>query len=62
MIEVEQHLKMIFTTFCKAWIRRQLHCMYAQFIIEDGSGQQHLPYFSCNDLRTNTGFLMFPVK
>ena len=25
--------------------------MYAQFIVEDGSGQ-HLPYFSCNDLRT----------
>ena len=48
--------------FCKAWIGRQLHCMYAQFIVEDGSGQQHLPYFSCNDLRTNTGFLMFPVK
>ena len=26
--------------------------MYAQFIVEDGSGQQHLPYFSCNDLPT----------
>lgn len=25
--------------------------MYAQFIVEDGSGQ-HLQYFSCNDLRT----------
>ena len=62
MIKAPAFKNDIYYFFCKAWIGRQLHCMYAQFIVEDGSGQQHLPYFSCNDLRTNTGFLMFPVK